>query len=433
MLQDLRFGLRMLRRNPGFSILAVVCLTVGIGATAAVFSWIEGILLRPYPLVVDQDRLVALTGTNRGSDRDDVSWPDFKDLERSSTLADAFIAEKITGSTLTIGDRAERVTGSMVSANYFDAIGVHPILGRGFEVGEDVGRNSHPVTVISYQMWQDRFHGDPNVIGKTQVLAGLPHTIIGVAPNGFYGTFVGYAFQFWVPASMQAQFDAGAYKLEDRGARWIEGFVRLKRGVSIDQAQAELSAVAGRLEATYPETNRGRGVRLYPLWQTPFNNAGAMLPTLGIALAVVMAVLLIACANVGNLLLVRSLARQQEMTIRVSIGAGRLRLVRQLMTEGIILSAIAAIGGLFVARWLRDAIALLTPPRGGVLLRLPGALDWRVFALSGGVCIAATMLFGLVPAILTTRVDLAGALRAEGGGVVGSHGRSWVRSTLVLI
>jgi putative ABC transport system permease protein len=433
MLQDLRFGCRMLRRNPGFSILAVVCLTVGIGATAAVFSWIEGILLRPFPLVVDQDRLVAIIGTNRGSERDDVSWPDFKDLERSSTLAEAFIAEKITGSTLTLGDRAERVTGSMVSANYFDAIGVHPVLGRAFEAGEDVGRNAHPVTVISYQMWQDRFHGDTNVIGKTQVLAGLPHTIIGVAPEGFYGTFVGYAFQFWVPASMQAQFDGGAYKLEDRGARWIEGFVRLKRGVSIAQLQAELSAAAGRLESTYPETNRGRGVRLYPLWQTPFNNAGAMLPTLSIAFAVVIAVLLIACANVGNLLLVRALARQQEMTIRVSIGAGRLRLVRQLMTEGIILSIIAAIGGLFVAHWLRDAIALLTPPRGGVWLRLPGALDWRVFAVSGGVCLAATMLFGLVPAILTTRVDLAGALRAEGGGVVGSHGRSWVRSTLVLI
>jgi len=134
--QDVRYGARMLRRTPGFSILAILCLTLGIGTNAAVFSWIEGILLRPYPLVVDQDRLVALTGTNRGSGRDDVSWPDFKDLERSSTLADAFIAEKITGSTLTIGDRAERVTGSMVSANYFDAIGVHPVLGRGFEAGE---------------------------------------------------------------------------------------------------------------------------------------------------------------------------------------------------------------------------------------------------------------------------------------------------------
>src|SRR5207244_10792380 len=249
-----------------------------------------------------------------------------------------------------------------LTSNYTVEIVVKPMSGVRFEVFEYIGRKSHAVTVISYQMWQDRFHGDPNVIGKTQVLAGLPHTIIGVAPNGFYGTFVGYAFQFWVPASMQAQFDAGAYKLEDRGARWIEGFVRLKRGVSIDQAQAELSAVAGRLEATYPETNRGRGVRLYPLWQAPFNNAGAMLPTLGIALAVVMAVLLIACANVGNLLLVRSLVRQQEMTIRVSIGAGRLRLVRQLITEGLVLSALAAVGGLFVAHGLQDAIARVTPP-----------------------------------------------------------------------
>src|SRR5690349_3311433 len=189
MFQDLRFGFRMLRRSPAFSALAILCLTVGIGATAAVFSWIEGILLRPFPLVLDQDRLVALTGTNRGgagAGRDDVSWLDFKDLERSSTLAEAFIADKITGSTFSIGDRAERAVGSMVSANYFDAIGVHPVLGRGFQPGEDIGRNAHPVTVISYQTWQDRFHGDPAVIGRTQVLAGMPHTIVGVAPKGFY-------------------------------------------------------------------------------------------------------------------------------------------------------------------------------------------------------------------------------------------------------
>ena len=160
------------------------------------------------------------------------------------------------------------------------------------------------MTVISYQMWQERFHGDPAVVGKSQILNGLPHTIVGVAPKGFCGTFVGYAFQFWVPASMQAQFDAGVYKLEDRGARWIEGFVRLKPGATLEQAQAEISAVAKRLEVDYPDTNRGRGIRLYPLWQTPFNNAGALLPTLGIALVVVSAVLLIACANVGNLLLV---------------------------------------------------------------------------------------------------------------------------------
>jgi macrolide transport system ATP-binding/permease protein len=434
MWQDLRFGFRMLRRSPGFSILAILCLTLGIGANAAVFSWIEGILLRPYPLVVDQDRLFAVTGTNRGAaGPDDMSWPDFLDLQRSCTLVDAFIPEKITGTTLSIGDRAERATGSIVGARYFEAIGVHPVLGRGFEPEEETGRNAHPVTVISYQLWQDRFRGDPAIVGKTQVLSGLPFTIVGVAPQGFFGTFVGYAFKFWVPASMQAQFDSGVYKLEDRGARWIEGFVRLKPGVTIEQAQAEMSAVASRLEADYPDTNRGRGVRLYPLWQTPFNNAGALLPTLGIALVVVLSVLLIACANVGNLLLVRAFARQQEMTIRVAVGAGRGRLVRQLLTEGLILSVIAAAGGLVVATWLRNAVSLLVPPRGGVVLRLPGELDWRVLALSASVCLVSTLLFGLVPAVLTSNIDVAGALRSESGGVVGGRGRSWVRSGLVLV
>jgi predicted permease len=432
--RDTSYAVRMLRRSPGFSLLAILCLTLGIGASAAVFSWIEGILLRPYPLVVEQDRLFALTGTNRGEPgHTDVSWPDWLDLQRNSTLVEAFIGEKITGTTLSIGDRAERASGSMVSANYFDAIGVRPMLGRGFEPGEDMGRNAHPVTVISYRMWQDRFHGDPDIIGKTQMLGGLQHTIVGVTPKGFYGTFVGYAFQFWVPASMQSQFDAGIYKLEDRGARWIEGYVRLKRGVTIEQAQAELSALAARLEADHPETNRGRGIRLFPLWQTPFNNAGALLPTLGIALVVVLSVLLIACANVGNLLLVRAFARQQEMTIRLSVGAGRGRLVKQLMTEGLILSVVAGGGGLVVANWLRDALALLTPPRGGILLRLPGALDWRVLALSAGVCLVSTLLFGLVPALLTSNIDLAGALRSQSGGIVGARSRAWVRSTLVLV
>src|SRR5436309_3820932 len=353
MLQDLRFGFRMLRRSPGFSLLAIGCLTLGIGANAAVFSWIEGILLRPYPLVVGQDRLLAVSGTNRGAPgTNDVSWPDFVDLQRSATLIDAFIAEKITGTTLSIGDRAERVPGSVVSANYFDALGVHPILGRGFEPGEDVGRNAHPVAVISYQTWMERFHGDPGVVGKSQMLNGLPHTIVGVAPEGFKGTFVGYAFQFWVPASMQPQhLDAGEYKLEDRGARWIEGFARLLPGVTIQQAQAEISAIADRLEREYPATNRGRGIRLFPLWQTPFNNAGALLPTLAVALAVVVCVLLIACANVSNLLLVRAFARQHEMTVRLAIGAGRGRLVKQMLTEGLLLSAIAAAGGLVVANW----------------------------------------------------------------------------------
>ena len=432
--QDLRFGLRLLRRSPGFSTLAILCLTLGIGANAAVFSWIEGILFRPYPAVAHQQRLLALAGTARGEvDATALSWPDFVDLQRSCTLFDSFFVSKIMGTTLSIGDRAEVTTGSIVSANYFDAIGVHPILGRGFEPGEDSGRNAHPVTVISYQLWQRRFKGDPQIIGKTQRLNGVFHRIVGVAPEGFYGTFVGWAMQFWVPASMEEIFESGGYKLEDREARWIEAYVRLKPGVTRQQAQQEMSSVAQRLEAAYPETNRGRGIRLWPLWQTPFNNAGTLLPTLEIMLAVVVFVLLIACANVGNLLLVRSFARRPEMTVRLAIGAGRSRLLRQLFTEGLILSAFGAAGGLLMAHWCRHALVLLFPARGGVTMHLPGEIDWRVLALSAGICVLATLLVGLVPAMQTGKLDLASSLKADSASVVGGRGRAWVRSGLVVM
>jgi len=433
-LQDLRFGLRMLRRSPGFSALAILCLTLGIGANAAVFSWVEGILFRPYPAVAHQEQLLALTGTARGeSGHTGISWPDLLDLQRSCTLFDSFIVTKIMGTTLSVGDRAEVTTGSIVSANYFDAIGVHPILGRGFETGEDVGRNAHPVTVISYQLWKGRFKGDPQIIGKTQRLNNVLHTIVGVMPEGFYGTFVGWAMQFWVPAAMEETFEAGGYKLEDRGARWIEAYVRLKPGVTLAQAQQEISAVAKRLEADYPDTNRGRGIKLWPLWQTPFNNANTLLPTLQIMLAVVVFVLLIACANVGNLLLVRAFARRHEMTVRLAIGAGRGRLLKQLFTEGLILSAFGAVGGLLVAHWCRHALVLLFPARGGVTMHLPGEIDWRVLALSAGVCLIATLLLGLVPAMQTSKIDLAGALKSDSAGVVGGGGRAWVRSGLVVV
>jgi predicted permease len=433
-LQDLRFGLRILRRSPGFSVLAILCLTLGIGANAAVFSWVEGILFRPYPAVSHQERLLALGGTERGeTGGTPLSWPDFADLQRSSTLFDTLFVSKITGTTLSIGDRAERTTGSIVSANYFDAIGVHPILGRGFEPGEDTGRNAHPVTVISYQLWQGRYKGDPQIVGKTQRLNGVVHTIVGVAPEGFYGTFVGWGMQFWVPASMEEIFESGGYKLEDRGARWIEAYGRLKPGVTREQAQEETSAVAKRLEADYPDTNRGRSMQLWPLWQTPFNNARTLLPTLEIMLAVVFFVLLIACANVGNLLLVRSFARRHEMTVRLAIGASRGRLLKQLLTEGVILSAFGAVGGLLVAHWCRHALVLLFPTRGGVSMHLPGEIDWRVLAVSAGVCVIATLVVGLVPAMQSGGIDLAGALKSDSAGVVGSRGRAWVRSGLVVV
>src|SRR5437870_756649 len=432
-LQDVRYGLRMLRRSPGFSILAILCLTLGIGANAAVFSWIEGILFRPYPAVAHQERLVALGGTSRGEARGNpLSWPDYLDLQRSCTLCETLFVSKITGTTLSIGDRAERTTGSIVSANYFDAIGVPPMLGRGFLPGEDQGQSAHPV-VISYQLWQGRFRGDPQIIGKTQRLNGVMHTIVGVAPEGFYGTFVGWRMNFWVPASMEDIFEGGGYKLEDRAARWIEAYARLKPGVTFAQAQQEFAAISGRIEAEYPATNRGRAIRFWPLWQTPFNNAGTLLPTLEIMLVVVAFVLLIACANVGNLLLVRSFTRRHEMSVRLAVGAGQARLWKQLLTEGLVLSLFGAAGGLLVAYWCRHALVLLFPARGGVQMHLPGEIDWRVLALSAGVCLATTLLMGLVPALQTGKIDLAQSMKMESAGVVGGRARAWARSGLVLV
>ena len=428
--QDMGYGFRQLRRNRGFSALAILCLTLGIGANAAVFSWVEGILFRPYPLVAHQERLFAVTGMVPGIRIDGLSWPDFRDLRRNCTLCDDAFVTSPTSSTLNVGDRAEITTGSIVSANYFDAIGVHPTLGRGFQAGEDVGSNAHPVVVISHQMWQNRFKSDPEIIGKTQRLNNLPHTIIGVAPEGFHGTFVGRAIQFWVPASMQETFRGGGYVLEDRGAHWIESYVFLKPGVTQAQAQQQISAIATQLQTSYPATNRQRGIGIWPLWQTPFNHARLMGPALEVMVVVVAFVLLIACANVGNLLLVRSFARRHEMSVRLAIGASRKRLLKQLLTEGLILSALGAAGGFFIAYLCRYLLGALHSE--GTPIYLAGTIDGRVMAVSASICLAVTLIIGLVPALQARHLDLAGSMKAESGAVVGSQSRGWIRSGLVI-
>ena len=433
--QDLRFGFRMLRRSPAFSTLAILCLTLGIGTTAAVFSWIEGILFHPYPAVGHEERMFVLAGTTRGaSGFNQLSYPDCLDFQKNSTLIESFIVDQLIATTLSIGDRAERAIGGLVTPNYFEALGVRPSLGRGFTPEEGAGRNAHPVAVISYETWKNRYQSDAEIIGKTQYLNGVQHTIIGVTPENFHGTFVGVSFQFWVPISMQETFDPTGYKLEDRNARAFESFVFLKPGVPPRQAQEELSALARRLENDYPETNRSHGVELLPLWRSPFNVAAEMLPTLEIAFAVVLFVLLIACANVSTLLLVRSLIRQPEMTARLALGAGRGRLLQQLLTEGLILSAFATAGGILVAHWCRNALVLAFPAQApGIIVNLPGQIDWRVLAVSAGVCVLATLMFALAPAIQASKVDLAGAINSGSSGVVGGRGRSRLRSAFVLI
>ncbi len=432
MFHDLRIAVRMLRRSPGFSILAILCLTLGVGATTSVFSWIEGILLRPFSLVHNQDRLVALAASYQGA-RDDVSWPDFQDLKKNCRLIETLIGDRIFLATLSIGDRAEMATGSVVSANYFEALGVHPALGRAFQPADETGQNAHPVAVISFQTWKDRYRGDPNIIGRIQMLNGVKHTIVGVAPEGFYGTFVGYSLQFWVPASMESLFTGGDYKLDNRGAAWVEGFARMKPGVTIAQAQAEVSAVARRLADEYPATNRAKEFKLYPLWATPFNNAGTLLPTLRVSMVVAAFVLLIACANVGNLLLVRTFSRRQEMAIRVSVGAGPARLLKQLFTEGLLLSSIAVTGGFLIAYWSRGLIMLLRPTAPGVAVNLPAEIDWRVLAVSAAACLSAALFLGLIPALQARRIDLAGALKMESGGAIGGRGKTYARSVLILV
>jgi predicted permease len=441
LLQDLHFGFRMLLRNRGFSFLAILCLTLGIGANAAVFSWIEGVLFRPFPAVAHQERMVSFWATEPGRYEKgegnlgytDVSWLDFLDFQKNCRLMDWFIADHITGTTLNVGDRAEVAAGSVVSSNYFDALGIHPVFGRGFQPEEDWGRNGHPVTVISYWLWKERFHSDPNMIGKKLLLNTVPHTIVGVAPEGFYGTFVGYPMQFWVPASMQEKFVGGSYKLEERDSGWIEGYARLKPGVTIEQAQAEISAVAKRLEEQYPSTNRGRGVRLFPLWKTPFNQAGTLAPTLGISLVAVFLVLLIACANVSSLLLVRSLARQHEITVRLALGSRRGRLLRQFLTEGLILSVIASACGLVLAYFCRNLMAVFFPASSVLATNLSGNIDWRVIVFSSGVCLISTLMFALIPALQTSKLDIAGALKAESGTSFGNRAKSRMRSAMVLV
>src|SRR5262249_16988138 len=433
--QDLRFGFRALRRNPAFSFLAILCLTLGIGANPAVLSWAEGILFHPYPAVVHEERMFTLVGTTRGAaGPNQLSYPDCVDLQKQSTLIESFIFNQLIATTLSIGDRAERAVGDLVTPNYFDALGVGPFMGRGFAPQEGVGRNTHPVAVISFETWKNRYQSDPEVVGKTQMLNGVCHTIVGVAPENFHGTFVGASFQFWVPISMQERFDPTGYKLEDRAARAFESFVFLKSGFTARQAQEELSAIARRLENIYPETNRGHGFELLPLWRSPFNLAAELLPTLEIAFAVVLFVLLIACANVSTLLLVRSLLRQHEVAARLALGAGRGRLLQQLLTEGLILSAFATVGGMIVAYLCQNALVLAFPAQApGIVVNLPGQIDSRVGLVSTGVCVFVTVLFALAPALQASKVNLTAAINSTASGVVGAGGRSRLRSALVII
>jgi predicted permease len=431
--QDLRFGTRLLRRSPVFSAIAVACLAIGIGAHAAVLGWTEGIIRHPFPSVRDQERLVAVAGMAKGaSDYQETSWPDFFDATRGTTAFDASFVSKITGATLTSGDRAQRLIGQLVSANFFDAVGVRPLLGRGFLPGEDVGDRAHPVTVISYRLWQDHFRGDHNVVGTTINYNGVPHTIIGVTPEAFLGTFVGYAMQFWLPAAQQSVVD-DTYKLEDRSARWVEGFARLRPGVTLAAARAQVDAASRRLESEFPNEDRGRRIVIMPLADNPFDNAQDLKPMLRVASIVAALVLVIVCANIANLLLVRALARRAELSARRALGASRWRLTRQLVTEGVLLAVGGTALGIAIAYFSRNALGLFFAPRNGIPLVFGSDFNWRVVLETAGIGLASTVIFALTPAVHATRDDLASAIRAAAPGAMSGGARGRLRGALVVL
>jgi putative ABC transport system permease protein len=435
LIRDARVAGRGLARSPLFTLIVVACLAIGIGANAAVYSWMDGVLVHPYPGVAEQSRLVAVAGTVQGSsDVDDMSWPDYDDLRTGARAAfSSFVASKITGATITGGDRADRVVGMLVSTDYFDALGVRLLLGAGFPRSADVADRAHPVVVISYRVWRDRFRGDPAVLGRTLAFNGVAHTIVGVTPREFLGTFVGYAMQFWVPLSQQAVFNAAGYRLPDRGARWVEGFARLAPGVSLERAQTVVSAIGSRLSQDHPDVDRGRGVRLFALWDSPFDNAKELRPMLRVMSVVGALVLLIVCANAANLLFVRSLTRQHEMTVRLAIGARRATLVRQILIEGVTLAALGTVVGLGLAYVSRNVLGLFFAPRGGAMLVFAGSFDWRVVAVTVGVGALSTLLFALAPALQASSVDLAAALKCDSRLSTGGKGRGRVRYALVAL
>ncbi len=429
--QDMKFGARMLAKNPGFTAIAVVTLALGIGANSTIFTWINGTLLDPLPGVKDSGELVAVTITTREGRNVSFSYPNYEDYRDRNTVLAGLIAHSTRPMSLAQEDKAERLWGSLVSANFFDVLGVRPIPGRSFrpEEGEAPGRDA--VMVISYALWQRSFGGDPAIINKQVTLNNHPFTIIGVAPQEFQGALVGLALDVWVPVMIADQLLTRPGILERRGSGWMQAKARLKPGVTLEQAQAEFDTIAANLAQEYPNTNEGRGAALYPLWRAPNGAQSILGPVLFVLMGVVGLVLLIACANVANLLLARATARRKEIAIRLSLGAHRLRLIRQLLTESVLLSLLGGAAGLLVAYWGSGLFASLIPPTQ-YPIQLQTAVDGRVLLFTLGVAMLTGLIFGLAPALHSSRADLVTALKDESGRSTGGRRKGLLRNALVV-
>jgi putative ABC transport system permease protein len=408
----------MLVKTPGFTIIAVLAVALGIGASTTMFSAINALLLRPMPLIQDQDRLVAVSQFFTKSPEQDAgtSFPDYLEWKKNVTTLDGIAA--VTEATFIIsgGDKPERYLGGQISADAFSFLGVQPILGRQFRPEEDE-LNAPPVALIGYQVWQEHFGGDRGVVGKIIPINGKQVTVIGVMPKGWRFPEI---CDIWMPLQMTE-------KEHPRGNFFLDCIGKVKKGVSIEQARAELEAITARIAAQHPETNSGCSVHVTPFREENVKNFKTL--TL-LVMGAVLFVHLIACANVANLLLARGATRAKEIGIRLALGAGRRQIIRQLLAESLVIGMMGSALGLLFAVWGVDLMVTALPNEVPYWIRFD--FDWRVFSFALGIGAVSSVLFGLLPAVQASNPRLVDALKEGGrtgaGGVKGQR----VRNSLVI-
>ena len=429
LIADIRYSFRSLLKNPGLTMAAILSLGLGIGANTTIFTWVQAVLFRPIPLAADPSTIRIASMENREGQSRSWSYPNFVDFRDRTKMLDVVAQDDQTFS-IAVDDTAERAWGALVSGNYFDVMGIRPAAGRFFTAKDDVTPGAHPLAVLSYSNWQRRFAGDPSVIGKQVTINNTPITIIGVAPEGFIGSFFGVATAAWVPMAMQREM-MGGDRLSQRGNGWFQSIVRLKPGVSAEQAQAEASSIMAQLAQEYPDVNEGRRLRIVQAWEAPFGAATVLAPILGVLTVLVALVLVIACANVANLLLSKAVSRRREVAVRLSLGASRTRLIRQLLTESFLLAIVAGIAGVVMAYWTMDVIMAFVPPVDMPIdlgLRMDGTT--LVFAVI--VSIVTGLVFGLAPALQASGHETITALKEEGRSGSGGRVTGRLRNALVV-
>lgn len=428
LLQDIRFGFRQLMKQPGFAVLAIISMALGIGANTSIFSLVDTALLRPLA-VKEPSQLVELYGTfNNGADWSIQSYLNYKDYRDRNTVFSGLFVYRVVVSSLTVSNTSQRVWGYLVSGNYFDVLGVKPVLGRAFLPEEDQTPDSHPVAVLGYNCWQHRFAGDPAIVGKTVEFNSRPFTIIGVTPKGFIGTEVAYDPEMFVPIMMAKTIEPGSRWLDRRDSNNLFTVGRLKPGVSLAKAKAELETLTAQLAKDYPE-NVGRGIRLGKPGLFIPDIANSVFAFTGILAAVGALVILLGCVNLASLLLARATERRREIAVRLAVGASRQRLVRQLLTESLLISISGGAAGVFLASAINSAVRGIRLP-SDVTLLFDLRTDWRVLSFALLLSIATGILFSLIPALQSSKPQLVPALKDESS--MAGFRRSRLRNFLVV-